>query len=74
MFSLLIAKYLLTLLSSLAYLQLFIFSFSTTSAIDDDQLVRDIEQQLPSLPISYWTKHKAIQAQANAKDGKQCAK
>lgn len=42
--------------------------------IDDDQLVKDVEEKLPSLPIAYWTKHKAIQAQANSKNTKQCAK
>jgi len=36
--------------------------------------VKDVEEKLPSLPIAYWTKHKAIQAQANNKNSKQCAK
>lgn len=35
--------------------------------------MKDVEEKLPSLPIAYWTKHKAIQAQANSKT-KQCAK
>lgn len=48
--------------------------FQLSTGIDDDQLVRDVEEKLPSLPIAYWTKHKAIQAQANSKNSKQCAK
>lgn len=49
-------------------------NFSSTAAgVDDEQLVKDVEEKIPSLPIAYWTKHKAIQAQANSKT-KQCAK
>jgi hypothetical protein len=61
------------LLSDVYFTNFFQFSILNL-AIDDEQLVRDIEQQLPSLPIAYWTKHKAIQAQANSKNAKQCAK
>lgn len=50
------------------------FVFCISAGIDDDQLVKDVEEKLPSLPIAYWTKHKAIQAQANSKNAKQCAK
>lgn len=51
-----------------------VFYFKLSTGIDDDQLVKDVEEKLPSLPIAYWTKHKAIQAQANSKNSKQCAK
>ncbi|XP_062713350.1 uncharacterized protein LOC134290268 [Aedes albopictus] len=33
--------------------------------IDDEQLVRDVESRIPSLPIAYWSKHKnAVQKKA----------
>lgn len=28
------------------------------SAMDDEQLVRDVESRIPSLPIAYWSKNK----------------
>ncbi|XP_050069299.1 uncharacterized protein LOC126557535 [Anopheles maculipalpis] len=30
------------------------------AVIDDEQLVRDVESRLPSLPIAYWSKHKNV--------------
>lgn len=51
-----------------------LFALISVVGIDDEQLVKDVEEKLPSLPIGYWTKHKAIQAQANSKNSKQCAK
>lgn len=37
--------------------------------MDDDQLVRDVESRLPSLPIAYWSKYKNFSAKKN-----KCAK
>ncbi|XP_055611812.1 uncharacterized protein LOC129758338 [Uranotaenia lowii] len=30
------------------------------AVIDDEQLVRDVENRIPSLPIAYWSKHKNV--------------
>jgi hypothetical protein len=52
-----------------------LFSITSLTGIDDEQLVKDVEEKLPSLPIAYWTKHKSLQVQAaNNKNSKQCAK
>lgn len=46
-----------------------LFTYISFSGIDDEQLVKDLESKLPSLPIEYWTKHKNV---APKKSG--CAK
>ncbi|XP_059607716.1 uncharacterized protein LOC132255627 [Phlebotomus argentipes] len=34
--------------------------------LDDDQLIRDVESRLPSLPIAYWSKHKNFSQQKSS--------
>lgn len=59
-------------LHSCTFITKFTLFLVSASGIDDEQLVKDVEEKLPSLPLAYWTKHKQVQAQANSKN-KQCA-
>jgi len=52
---------------------LFFFS-STLSGIDDEQLVRDVESRLPSLPLAYWSKFSKINGQNKKTATPQCGR